>query len=115
MILPGCIDLMTLGHHIFSLISIARRDVLSKLWHERFGHLNYRSLQQLCKDNMVTGLPMVSCKNGVCSGCVLEKHHQDSFDKHASWHVSVPLELVHSDLYGPLLSASFSGFKYLFK
>ena len=57
---------------------------------------------------MVTGLLMVSCKDGVCSGCVLEKHHGDSFDKHAS----VPLELVQSDLCGPLPSASFFGFKY---
>ena len=61
---------------------------------------------------MVTGLSMVSCKDGVCSGCVLEKHHRDSFDKRASWHTSVLLELVHSDLCGPLPSASFSGFKY---
>ena len=50
--------------------------------------------------------------NGVCSGCVLEKHHRDSFDKRASWHASVPLELVHNELCGPLPSASFSGFKY---
>ena len=55
---------------------------------------------------------MVSCKDGVFSGSVLEKHHRDSFDKRASWHVSIPLELVHSDLCGPLTSASFSGFKY---
>ena len=61
---------------------------------------------------MVTNLPLVSCKDGVCSECVLKKHHQDSFDKHASWHASVPLELVHSDLCGPLPSASFFGFKY---
>ena len=47
-----------------------------------------------------------------CFSCVLRKHHRDSFDKRASWHASVPLELVHSDLCGPLLSASFSGFKY---
>ena len=61
---------------------------------------------------MVTGLPLVSCKDGVCSGCVLGKHHWDSFDKHASWNSSVPLELVHSDLCGPLPFASFSVFKY---
>ena len=61
---------------------------------------------------MVTGLPMVSCKDGAFSGCVLEKNHWDIFDKRASWHASVPLELVHSDLCGPLPSASFSGFKY---
>ena len=61
---------------------------------------------------MVTGLPLLSCKDGVCSSCVLRKHHWDSFDKCASWHDSVPLELVHSDLCGSLPSASFSGFKY---
>ena len=61
---------------------------------------------------MVTGLPLVSCKDGVCSGCVLGKHHRDSFDKRASWHASAPLQLVHSDLCGPLPSASFSGCKY---
>ena len=61
---------------------------------------------------MVTCLLMVSCKDGVCSSCVLKKNHQDSFDKRASWHTSVPLELVHSDLCGPLPFASFSGFKY---
>ena len=61
---------------------------------------------------MVTSLPMVSCRDGVCSGCVLKKHHWDNFDKHASWHASIPLELVHSDLCGPLPSASFSGLKY---
>ena len=61
---------------------------------------------------MVTSLLMVSCKDGVCSSCVLGKHHRDSFDKHASWHASVPLELVHSDLCGPLPSTSFSSFKY---
>jgi hypothetical protein len=61
---------------------------------------------------MVTGLPLVSCRDGVCASCVLGKHHQDSFDKRASWHASGPLQLVHSDLCGPL-SSPFSGCTYL--
>ena len=84
------------GSSPFSSVFVTHSNNLSKLWHERFGHLNYCSLQQLCKDNMVTGLLLVSCKDGVCSGCVLRKHHRDSFDKHASWHASVPLEFVHT-------------------
>jgi hypothetical protein len=59
----------------FSSFFIAHRDDLSKLWHEQFGHLNYHSLQQLCNQQMVTGLPLVSCKDGVCANCVLGKHH----------------------------------------
>jgi hypothetical protein len=59
-------------------------DDMTKLSHEHFGHLNYESLQQLCKQNMVTSLPILSCKDGVFSSCVIGKHHQDSFDNHAS-------------------------------
>jgi len=61
---------------------------------------------------MVTGLPMVFCRDGVCSRCVLRKHHRDSFEKRASWHASAPLHLVHSDLCGPLPVVSFSGCTY---
>jgi hypothetical protein len=100
------------GSSSFSSVFIAHSDDLRKLWHERFGHLNYRSLQQLCNQQMVTGLPLVSCRDGVCAGCVLDKHHRDSFEKRASWHTSGPLQLVHSDLCGPLSSPSFSGCKY---
>ena len=33
------------GSSTFSLDFVAHSDDLRKLWHERFGHLNYRSLQ----------------------------------------------------------------------
>jgi hypothetical protein len=99
------------GSSSFPSFFVSHSDDLSKRWHERFGHLNYRSLQQLCNQQMVTGLPLVSCRDGVCAGCVLGKHHRDSFDKRASWHASTPLQLVHSDLRGPL-SSPFSGCKY---
>jgi hypothetical protein len=36
------------GSSSFSSVFVAHSDDLNKLWHERFGHLNYRSLQQLC-------------------------------------------------------------------
>ena len=63
------------GSSPFPSVFFAHSDKLRKIWHERFGHLNYISLQQLCEDNMVTSLPMVSCKDGVCSNCVRKKHH----------------------------------------
>jgi transposase InsO family protein len=61
---------------------------------------------------MVTSLPLVSCRDGVCASCVLNKHHRDNFDKCASWHATRSLQLVHIDLCGPL-SSPFSGCKYL--
>jgi hypothetical protein len=100
------------GSSSFSSVFVAHSDDLSKIWHERFGHLNYHSLQQLCNQQMVNDLPLVSCRDGVCASCVLDKHHRDSFDKRASWHASSHLQLVYNDLCGPLSSPSFSGCKY---
>ena len=62
---------------------------------------------------MVIGLYIVSCKDGVLSSYVLEKHHQDSFNKCASCNASTPLQFVHNDLCGPLPTISFTGFKYI--
>ena len=90
---------------------IAHADALSKLWHERFGHLNYRYLQQLSTQKLVLGLPKVSCTDGVCSGCVLGKQHQDPFPKGKAWRATTPLELVHNDLMS-FPTCSFSGAKY---
>jgi hypothetical protein len=79
------------GSSSFSSVFVAHRDDLSTLWHERFGHINYHSLQQLCNQYMVTGIPLVSCRDGVCVRCVFGKHHRDSFDKRVSWQASGPL------------------------
>jgi hypothetical protein len=69
------------GSSSFLLVFVVHRNDLRKLWHERFGHLNYLSLQKLCNQYMVTSLPLVSCRDGVCVGFVLNKYHRDSFDK----------------------------------
>jgi hypothetical protein len=61
-------------------IFIDHSDDLGKFWHQRFGHLNYQSLQQLCKQILLTSLLLVSCRDGIFSSCVLDKHHWDSFD-----------------------------------
>jgi hypothetical protein len=61
---------------------------------------------------MVIGIPLISCIDDVCEDCVLGKHHQDIFDKRASWNTSDPLQLVHSDLCGPLSSPYFFRCKY---
>ena len=111
-ILLGFTSLTTLGHHLFHQFLFLIAMTWENFWHERFGHLNYHSLQQLCNQQMVTGLPLVSCRHGVCVSCVLSKHHQDNFDKCTSWHASGPLHLVHSDLCGPLSTTHFSGCKY---
>jgi hypothetical protein len=67
------------GSSSFQSIFVAHRNDLRKLWHEEFGHINYHALQQICNEKMVTSLPLVSCRDGVCIGCVLDKQNRDRF------------------------------------
>ena len=41
---------------------------LSRLWRERFGHLNFKYLQQLQKNFMVEGLSIIKETTGNCKG-----------------------------------------------
>jgi hypothetical protein len=81
-------------------------DELSQLWHARLGHLNYGKMQLLSK--MVHGLPNISSPKGVCGRFVLGKHHREMFEKGKAWHAKEPLQLIHSDICGPLETPSLS-------
>ncbi|MBO1695070.1 GAG-pre-integrase domain-containing protein, partial [Bacteroides uniformis] len=40
-----------------------------RIWHEIFGHLNFRYMWKLSKQGMVKGLLTIEFSNGVCNGC----------------------------------------------
>ncbi|RVW83943.1 Retrovirus-related Pol polyprotein from transposon RE1 [Vitis vinifera] len=83
------------------------------LWHRRFGHLNFNSLKMLCQRKMVQGLPnTIEEKNEVCDGCALGKHHRQSFPKGVAWRAKKVLELIHTDICGPMSTPSQGNNKY---
>ena len=57
---------------------------------------------------MVLGLPSISSTKGVCEGCFLGKHHMEMFEKGQAWHAKEQLQLIHSDICGPLETPSLS-------
>jgi hypothetical protein len=63
----------------FALL-LTHADEISRIWHERFSHLNFRYMQQLSKKGMVDGLPDIHFSK-ICEGCVLRKHPHEKFDK----------------------------------
>ncbi|CAL2234203.1 unnamed protein product [Prunus armeniaca] len=71
-------------------------------WHRRFGHLNLQSLRLLQQQELVYGLPEIGNVERICQGCEISKAHKEAFGKEKTWRASVPLELVHSDIYGPM-------------
>jgi hypothetical protein len=85
----------------------------SRVWHERFGHLNFRYMQRLAKQGMVKGLSDIHFSKGVCEGCILGKHLEEKFEKGKAKRVSSSLDLVHSDLMGPFPHQSISKTRYV--
>jgi hypothetical protein len=65
---------------VFALL-LTRVDERSRIWHERFGHLNFRYMKHISKQGIVDGLPKIHFSKGICEVCVLGKHPQEKFDK----------------------------------
>ncbi|KAA0056914.1 Retrovirus-related Pol polyprotein from transposon TNT 1-94 [Cucumis melo var. makuwa] len=82
------------------------------IWHLRFGHLNFDGLRLLARKNMVKGLPYVKLPDQLCEGCLHGKQSRKSFPQESSWRARRPLELVHTDLCGPIKPSSFGKNNY---
>ncbi|KAL0432365.1 UNVERIFIED_CONTAM: Retrovirus-related Pol polyprotein from transposon TNT 1-94 [Sesamum latifolium] len=82
------------------------------LWHFLYGHLNFGGLKTLQQKNMVTGLPQIKRHSEICEDCVVGKQHRDSFSKEKSWRAKQVLDLIHSDLCGPINPTSNGGKRY---
>jgi hypothetical protein len=72
------------------------------LWHDRYAHLSFKGLNTLYKKQMVKGLPQIEESDERCVSCLVGKQHRDSIPKQANWRASAKLELVHSDICGPI-------------
>eukprot|EP00253_Pinus_taeda_P006975 PITA_06975 len=79
------------------------------LWHLRFGHLNFGGLNLLHRKRMVRGLPLIEKPDSLCEGCILGKQHKESFPAGKSIRAKAPLEIVHSDVCGPMEVPSLGG------
>ncbi|KAG8489064.1 hypothetical protein CXB51_017032 [Gossypium anomalum] len=82
------------------------------LWHRRLGHVNYRSLDLLHKMNMVDDMSRVEVKDTVCEVCQLGKQARLPFPANMAWRARDKLELVHSDVCGPMKNSSLNDSKY---
>ncbi|GJW88878.1 putative ribonuclease H-like domain-containing protein [Tanacetum coccineum] len=74
----------------------------SKLWHRRPGHLNFKTMNKLVKENLVRGLPFKHFENDLtCVACQKGKQHRVSSKSKTENLISLPLHLLHMNLFGP--------------
>ncbi|MCO5610675.1 hypothetical protein L7F22_064916 [Adiantum nelumboides] len=79
----------------------------AELWHARFGHVGYGSLMTLQRHNMMHDLSLLEMPpRHVCEGCVLGKMHKFVFSQDGSVRATRKLQLVHSDVCGPMRTPS---------
>jgi len=82
------------------------------LWHYRFGHLNFRGLNQLVDKDMILGVPKIKIPNTVCDTCLLGKQPRNASSSSTASRSKELLNVVYSDVCGPLEVPSLGGNKY---
>ncbi|KAM1783076.1 hypothetical protein ACFX15_040556 [Malus domestica] len=84
----------------------------TKLWHKRLDHLNMTSLQNLQMHEIVQKIPKMDQCNETCERCVFGKHHKDPFEAGKAERATKPLELINTDVCGPMQTTTISGNRY---
>jgi transposase InsO family protein len=75
-------------------------------WHARYGHISVDALHQLGRQDMVRGLPRLEHVEQLCNICVMTKHRQAPFPAKVKYRAEGILDLVHSDICGPITPAT---------
>nr|GEV11271.1 hypothetical protein [Tanacetum cinerariifolium] len=74
----------------------------SNLWHRRLAHINFKTINQLVKGNLVRGLPIKVFENdNTCVACKKGKQHRASCKTKLVSSVDQPFFRLHMDLFGP--------------
>ncbi|KAJ0734970.1 putative RNA-directed DNA polymerase [Helianthus annuus] len=103
---------LNLKHDIIPRVCNMMTQDTSTLWHRRYGHLNFETLYDMGVNETVNGLPKVTKSQYTCKGCIFGKHARKPFSKQATWRANKPLQLLHSDICGPMRTQSIGGCRY---
>nr|GFA75708.1 reverse transcriptase domain-containing protein [Tanacetum cinerariifolium] len=86
----------------------------SRLWHRRLNHLNFGTINDLARKDLVRGLPRLKFKKDhLCSACQLgkiKKHTHKPEAKNTNLEV---LYTLHMELCGPMRVQTINGKKYI--
>ncbi|GJT53854.1 putative ribonuclease H-like domain-containing protein [Tanacetum coccineum] len=85
----------------------------SMLWHKRLGHINFKNINKLVKENLVRDLPLKRFENDqTCVACLKGKQHRASCKTKAFNPITKPLFMLHMDLFGLTFVSSLMHKKY---
>nr|GEY76789.1 retrovirus-related Pol polyprotein from transposon TNT 1-94 [Tanacetum cinerariifolium] len=86
----------------------------SWLWHQRLSHLNFDTINDLARNDLVAGLPKFKYhKEHLCPSCKQGKSKRASHPPKPVPNSRQRLHLLHMDLCGPMRIASINGKQYV--
>jgi transposase InsO family protein len=120
------------GDDLFKIKTILRQEVTMaataavasdstevQLWHDRLGHLGAQQIDRMRRTGMADGadrIPSISNANGAalpCDSCYAGKSHRAAMPHTAVHRATRCLQLVHSDVCGPINIPSLDGSRYI--
>ncbi|GJU16315.1 retrovirus-related pol polyprotein from transposon TNT 1-94 [Tanacetum coccineum] len=85
----------------------------SWLWHRRLNHLNFGTINNLARKDLVRGLPRLKFeKDHLCSACQLGKSKKYTHKPKSKNTIIEVLHTLHIDLCGPMRVQSINGKRY---
>lgn len=98
-------NLIIKTHNALAASTHASREI----WHHRLGHHSLKKLNKLASKSCIS--MSSSLNNSFCNGCGLSKNSKLPFTS-VPCHTSHPLELLHTDVWGPAFITFVNQFRY---
>ena len=92
--------------------AVHKEDDNTMLWHKRLGHFHHAALLFMKKNNIVKDMPELDDLPPKCVACQYGKQTRLPFQQNKTWRASQKLQLVHTDVGGPMKTPSLNGSKY---
>ncbi|KAH0685102.1 hypothetical protein KY289_022854 [Solanum tuberosum] len=92
------------------MVNVVESDSSSMLWHKRLSHISEKGLNVLAKKKLLSNFK--SAKLEKCEHCLAGKQNRVSFKSYPPSRKTELLELVHSDLCGPMKTKTLGGALY---
>ena len=91
----------------------SQTDDITDVWHYRLGHANEQCIKSMANKKLATGIRLPKCaKLSFCEACIAGKMKRQPFRSVGEIRSKRKLQLIHSDVCGPMPTESIGGNAY---
>ncbi|UYV82668.1 hypothetical protein LAZ67_22000457, partial [Cordylochernes scorpioides] len=83
-----------------------------RTWHQRLCHIDSNAIEKMAREELVIGLEISSRDKGLCDDCCIAKSTKASHKNLGNIRSKQTLELIHTDICGPMPVKSTGGNRY---